>query len=187
MIRAVYNALWDARVDFRFRWVDRDRNAHADFLTHVREVGYWRATPETVAACAKFLGVRRFRLDAFASAKTAAADRYCSRFPEPGSLGRFDDVDWGSRDAVWAFPPAALVPGALAHARRCKAFGVLFVPATRQSWWRPLLRRARRAGDVKTFPWSSVKDLNLRPLTHVRGPHGWEAVRFDFRDRRRQS
>lgn len=185
VVRSIYSALWAEEITPRWLWVPRDENTRADFLTHYPEIESWRATPALIDRCRTWARIREFRLDAFATAtsRIPEAKSFCSRSPlERGTLGAFDDVNWSKVGAVWAFPPPGLAMAALAHARRTRAFGVMLLPNTRESRWRPVLHRLRQQKKVLVIEEedrSWVMDGTGQP-PKARGP-GWVAVRFDYR------
>ena len=145
----------------------------------------------------------RLTIDLFASASNHRTDRFVSWFPEPDAeaFDAFSIGNWGSSmcplcglrhtEAIYAFPPPALLTRLVAKAVADRAVGIIVVPllVTSPVWHKLQLasvlpgrdgyvriRRARRLLDHAQSLSTSSPDLALFPCDfgRLRGtPDGW--------------
>lgn len=108
----------------------------------------WGRIAEVVGLCGL-----RITVDLFASESNRRAERYCSRYGEPGSeaVDALMVPDWGQslcpccgrvhREVVYAFPPSGLIKPVVRKAVADAALCVLVVPvAVTAPYWHKLLR-----------------------------------------------
>ena len=112
------------------KWVPRELNTRADWLSHAKELGFWgqydyRLYRPTFLFLERELGPHS--IDRFASAESTQLARFNSQWFDVGNewVDCFS-VPWAGENN-YAFPPPALVPQVLVHMEKHKARGTLVV------------------------------------------------------------
>lgn len=108
------------------KWIPRDLNERADYLSRIVDHDDWLLNPVVFADIDCLWGPHT--VDHFASCFNNQTPRFNSRCWTHGSeaVDAFT-VNWVGEN-TWLCPPIGLIPRVVCHAQTCKASGTLVVP-----------------------------------------------------------
>ena len=129
--------LEQSRISLSVRWVPRELNVKADFLSKYVDKDDWRVTDQMFLQLDSLWGPHTF--DRFANSENSRCLRFNSKFNCPGSSG-VDSLqfDWRSENN-WLVPPVDLICESVLHLQANKAFGTLIVPKWKAASFWPLI------------------------------------------------
>ena len=148
-------------------WVPREENELADYYSKIVDADDWSVNPVVFEWLDEEWGPHT--LDCFASVSTRKADRYCSRWWNPGCVAVDAFTFPWEGENVWLTPPLYLIGKVIKMVEFYECHATLIVPKWVSAAWWPLLFRG-------TSWCSFVKeciDIPLRDDTFLQGTCPW--------------
>ena len=118
-------------------WVPRELNEQADYLSRIVDYDDWFLNHTVFAELDAAWGPHT--VDQFADFHNRQTPRFNSQCWNPGAeaVDAFT-VNWAGENNWW-YPPVALIPRVIGHAKVCKAVGTLVVPGWPSARFWPVL------------------------------------------------
>ena len=133
----IYNLCVKNDISIKPQWIPREQNQLADTFSKELDSDNWSIDNETFEYIQTNLG--RFTIDRFADNENKKVQKFNSKnkCPNTSAVNAFTE-NW-DKEFNWLCPPISMIGSTIAHAKLCKAKGVLFVPLWKSAYYWPLL------------------------------------------------
>jgi hypothetical protein len=148
--KLIHDFLENCKVKLTVRWIPRDLNLIADYISTEIDYADYEIVPEVYLGICNNLS--RFpKVDRFASTTNAKCEVFFSAVfcPRTAGVDAFR-YDWSNLGLNWIFVQPAVILRAVAYAQKCGAHILLLVPQWKSSHFYPVLMRLKNKSVCKT-------------------------------------